>query len=199
MKKNILIITFVFFAMCSLFGAEISVAINPGVQWEKRSPQVAVWLEDENENYIATVFVTKGASKKAWKFSPKTGRPDSLPAWYDSSKVNPSKSSDSSFDAVTSATPEKGIVATANVSLQTSKTYIVKAEINQSFDYNETYTKKNSGVDGQPSVIYKGSFVFSDNTPELELVLTETSKGKDELQTISTAKNIVATIYVVIE
>lgn len=35
------------------------------------------------------------------------------------------------------------------------KEYLIKAEFNTSFDYNDFYTKKNSGVNGQPSVICK--------------------------------------------
>lgn len=204
MKKKLLVLTALVFALCNLFCAEISVAINPGTQWQERAPQVAVWIEDEDENYVATVFVTKGASKKAWKFSPKDGRPDSLPAWYASSKVNPAKASNSTFDAVTSATPKNGIVTNANVTLQIGKTYIVKTEVNQSFDYNESYTKKNSGVDGQPSVLYKGSFVYSDNTPEVTLHFYGTgtdgnNSGASATSNLTTAKSIIASVYVTVK
>jgi hypothetical protein len=36
-----------------------------------------------------------------------------------------------------------------------SGTYIVKLEVNRSYDYNDTYTRANSGVTGQPSLVYK--------------------------------------------
>lgn len=199
MKKKLLILTTIFCVSFNLFCAKINIAINPGIMWEKRAPQLAIWLEDENQNYIETLFVTKGASKKAWKFSPKEGRPDSLPVWYKSSKVNPAKQSDEVFDAVTSATPKNGIVVNSNLELQNKKTYTIKVEVNQSFDYNEKYTKKNSGVDGQPSVIYKGSFEYNNSKNEMELFLTQISKNNDDLENLTTAKLIIKSIFVVIE
>lgn len=62
MKK--ILITMLFLASAKLFAQNISVQINPGEQWNKRVPQCAIWLEDENNNYIDTIFVTNRASKK---------------------------------------------------------------------------------------------------------------------------------------
>ena len=45
-----------FLASAKLFAQNITVQINPGEQWNKRVPQCAIWLEDENNNYIDTIF-----------------------------------------------------------------------------------------------------------------------------------------------
>ena len=69
------------------FAKEISVKVTPGEHWkEKREPQVAVWLEDTEGNYIRTLYVTERAGHKSWIFGPKEGRPESLPVWYGASK-----------------------------------------------------------------------------------------------------------------
>ena len=58
------------------------------------------------------------------------------------------------------ATP-KGTVYTQidNGSLTNGREYNVYLEINHSFDYNEYFTKNNSGVNGQPSLIYHAKFI----------------------------------------
>lgn len=85
MKKFISVIL-VLVSFAAAFAKEISVKVTPGENWkEKREPQVAVWLEDEEGNYIRTLYVTERASHKSWIFSPKKGRPESLPVWYGAS------------------------------------------------------------------------------------------------------------------
>lgn len=156
MKK--ILITMLFLASAKLFAQNISVQINPGEQWNKRVPQCAIWLEDENNNYIDTIFVTNRASKKNWLFAPKNGRPESLPVWYGKSNGNHNTGVSKKYDAVTCATPKKTFFAESKVSLNPEKKYFIKIEVNQSFDYNEKWTKNNSAPNGQPSLIYQSSF-----------------------------------------
>lgn len=156
MKK--ILITMLFLASAKLFAQNISVQINPGEQWNKRVPQCAIWLEDENNNYIDTIFVTNRASKKNWLFAPKNGRPESLPVWYGKSNGNHNIGVSKTFDAVTCATPKKTFFAESKVLLIPEKKYFIKIEVNQSFDYNEKWTKNNSAPNGQPSLIYQSSF-----------------------------------------
>lgn len=51
------------------------------------------------------------------------------------------------------------------------KEYLIKAEFNTSFDYNDNYTKKTSGVNGQPSVIYSARIPadFNNESDEIKL------------------------------
>lgn len=181
-------------AAAFVWAEKISVAVNPGEAYSKRAPQIAVWVEDSDGTYVDTLFVTKKASGNKWIGSPKNGRPESLPDWYKSKGQNPAeKISKDEVDATTSATPKKGIVISKDLELEKGKTYVFKCQVNQSFDYNEYYTKKNSGVDGQPAVLYSGSII--PNGKEIEIKL-ELKTKKDFL---TTADKIIESIYVIVE
>ena len=170
MKKFISVIL-VLVSFAAAFAKEISVKVTPGEHWkEKREPQVAVWLEDEEGNYIRTLYVTERASHKSWIFSPKEGRPESLPVWYGASKdgstaskaeASPSTASahslTRSLDAVTGATPKSALTLTAQIE---DRACIIKAEFNNSFDYNDFYTKKNNIRKGI-SFLQQISFAFN--------------------------------------
>lgn len=205
MKKLTTILTLTF--ICGFcFAKDLTVNIVPGKIWENRKPQCAVWICDSNGNYVDTIYVTNSAAKKGWKFSPKAGRPDSLPVWYFSANVNPASPAQN-FDAVASATPKKSITVSHNVPLENGKTYIAYTEVNQSFDYNETYTKKNSGVNGQPSVVYSKEFIASNESFEIELDYTGTGSldgssgniSKSESSKLTSAQDIIAHVFVVIK
>ena len=214
MKKFIIVIL-VLVSFAAAFAKEISVKVTPGENWkEKREPQVAVWLEDEEGNYIRTLYVTERASHKSWIFSPKEGRPESLPVWYGASKngstaskaeASPSAESapslSRSLDAVTGATPKSELNLTAQIE---EGDYIIKAEFNNSFDYNDFYTKKTSGVNGQPSVVYS-SKIPADLAAGQEITLdfagTGSLTGQDSAiskntQNLTTAKEIVKSVTV---
>ena len=181
-------------AAAFIWAEKISVAVNPGEAYSKRAPQIAVWVEDSDGTYVDTLFVTKKASGNKWIGSPKDGRPESLPDWYKSKGQNPAeKISKDEIDATTSATPKKGIVISKDLELEKGKTYVFKCQVNQSFDYNEYYTKKNTGVDGQPAVLYSGSII--PNGKEIEIKL-ELKTKKDFL---TTADKIIESIYVAVE
>ena len=162
------------------FAREVTVSVGAGQCWkQKREPQFAIWLEDENGNFIRTLYVTERAGKKNWWFAPKEGRPESLPVWYHKSRneapkansSSPKKGGEADIDAVTSATPKGGVIFTAEIGNSNCKIF---AEFNTSFDYNDTYTKKNSGVNGQPSVVYMASIPSSFEGSEIRLNLTGT-------------------------
>lgn len=202
MKRILSIITVAMFFTCA-FAEQITVRIEPGEVWNKRAPQCAVWLEDQNHNYVETIFVTKSASKKTWKFAPKEGRPESLPAWYKCSKVNSEKlvnSEQKELDAVTCATPKKNVLAEKQVKLQKGNIYYIRTEINQSFDYNDYWTKKNSGVDGQPSVIYEGVLTADNGKQEIPLTFAGISTTDiNAVKNLTTAREIIAGITAYIE
>ena len=155
--KKILLICLMFIGAMSAFSREIKISVLPGENWKgKMTPQFAIWLEDTDGNYISTLYVTEKACKKSWIFAPKEGRPESLPVWYHASNYDPKKEQKAdaliSLDAVSGATPKTGITFSKNIP---DNACVIKAEFNVSFDYNDTYTKANSSVNGQPSVIYE--------------------------------------------
>ena len=176
MKKIILVLMLIT-GISSLYAKEITISVGAGQHWkQKRGPQFAVWLEDSDGNFVSTLYVTERASRKNWIMSPKEGRPESLPVWYHASNFKPSKKAapDLKLDAVTSATPKGGIIFDAQLE---DKAYVIRAEFNTSFDYNDSYTKKNSGVNGQPSVIYEAKIPADFNKTSEEIRLKFAGTG----------------------
>ena len=206
MKKLIATLNLILLCLGMAFAKDITISVGAGENWKaKREPQLAIWLEDTEGNYIKTLYVTERASHKSWIMGPKEGRPESLPVWYHASKFEPAKKAtpDIKLDAVTSATPKGGIIFDAELE---DKTYILRAEFNTSFDYNDFYTKKNSGVNGQPSVIYEATIPadFNKGSKEIRLVFTGTGSlnGADGLvhkntEGLTTALTIVKLVAVV--
>ena len=196
-------------SMSFLYAKEITVSVGAGQHWkEKREPQFSVWLEDSDGNFIRTLYVTERASHKSWMMSPKEGRPESLPVWYHSSKHESSKTKkqdakNAQLDAVTSATPKGGIIFNAEIE---DKEYYIRAEFNTSFDYNDYYTKKNSGVNGQPSVIYSAKIPadFNNESDEIKLSFDDgcgsidgaDGKVHSDVSNLTTATEIVKLIAV---
>ena len=121
--------------------------------------------------------------------------------------MSPEKAADKTFDAVTSATPKKSILAEQNNKKKKGKTYFVMSEVNQSFDYNEYWTKENSDVNGQPSVIYAGQFTAQEKLNEFSLNFAGTGSidgksgaiDKSNDATLTTAKEIISNIKVYVE
>ena len=191
---------------------KVRTVVTPGSEWkEKFPPQFALWIQDSDGTFCQTIFATKKASKKKWIFAPKSGRPESLPVWYHSCKNFRASESESEMDAVTSATPKGGFEITQKIQFEEGKKYFVFAEVNKSFDYNEFYPKnaeKNSteysGVNGQPSAVYRAEIDSENSEVKLELIGTGSLDGKsgsveDKTETLTTAKNLVEKIIVSLE
>lgn len=68
-------------------------------------------------------------------------------------------------------------------------TYLVRGEVNSSFDYNETYPKRKGDVNGQPSLIYSGSFHIGEQAGEISVPLTP-----EEAEGLTTARSILDSI-----
>ena len=202
MKKITSIIAFLALGTAAVFAREVTISVGAGENWKgNHAPQFALWLEDTKGNYLQTLYVTGKASKKNWVFSPDEGRPESLPVWYHASSheslksgKNDKTSKNLDLDAVTSATPKGGIIFKAEIP---EETCVIKAEFNTSFDYNETFTKKNSGVNGQPSVVYEANIPENEKEEiRLNFAGTGSIDGKDgkicrETEGLTTAKSIV--------
>jgi hypothetical protein len=128
-----------------------NITIEKGDSWsgpKGYGPQVVVWIEDETGNYISTLFITQKSIKKNFN------RPEALPVW------NHKKTNLQNVDAISGATSKapnyQGHINT-NL-LAKGNQYKVFLEVNNSFDYNDFWNDKNSGVNGQPSLIYCGEF-----------------------------------------
>ncbi len=204
MKKFIALFAFCAAVAASLYARDVTVSIGAGEGW--KGPQLAVWLEDEQGRYVKTLYVTQKAGGLSWFLAPKEGRPESLPVWYHASKHDSKKSvaqnsspEKKEIDAVTSATPKGGLVINQKID---DASCMIKVEVNASFDYNSTWTKKNSGVNGQPSLVYQALLPAGQKEEvALELVGSGSIDGSDgsvhkNVAGIDSAKTIVRNINV---
>ena len=208
MKRNLrsfflmYILTLVSFPV---FAREITVSVGAGKNWKQKSePQVAIWVENESGVFLKTLYVTQRAGKRKWRMGPKNGRPESLPVWYHKSSdkeiilMQKNNSLGEEIDAVTSATPKGGVIINAEIP---DEKCVIKAEFNTSFDYNDYFTKKTSGVNGQPSVIYGAKIENVEKEIVLNLLGTGSLDGSDgniykNTEKLTSAKSIVKNIIV---
>ena len=142
--------------------SNVDVMIDKGETWlgaKGSGPQFVLWVEDEDGNYIATLFVTQRSTNKNFN------RPEALPVWRHK------KDGSQTIDAVSGATlqesPFQGYID--KDLLVDGQKYIVFLEINNSFDYNDFWNENNSGGNGQPSLIYCGTF-FAGQDDSIEIV-----------------------------
>jgi hypothetical protein len=129
-------------------------------------PQIACWIETAQGTYVDTIYVTSKGAKKNFFSASSSGRPEALPVWYHIQQSKPINT-----DAVTSATSANSAEHESQSfdQLKSGK-YVVKVEINRSYDYNDQYTRTNSGVNGQPSLIYRAEIDIGDAVSSAELV-----------------------------
>lgn len=140
-------------------GPRIELRLEPGPQYAKDRkvlwieytvrPQVAAWIETSDGRFLDTLYITEIAVTGKYRAAPKAGRPEALPVW--------SARRSGSADAVSSPTTVGSAVVYGNgiASRLPAGTYVVMLETNRSYDWNDSYTKKNAGVNGQPSVVYR--------------------------------------------
>ncbi len=201
-------------------------------------PQMAFWLEDSIGNFVSTIYVTHRTALQDWRPSPgeKKGeirRPSSLPVWvhqhqsggimseascsgchdyFDKKEKKPV--ADSPVDAITGATPQLGFTREWVVpSSLAPVTYIIKAEINHSKDFNDYYHEKAAETDfaysggkmgsGQPSIVYSGKLKIGDmeTTTALEKIGHGHPAGKTgdvflNFKNLDTALDIIESIQV---
>ena len=221
MKRTIIFITAIVLLSCSGCNTEkkniqsvnpdgIELHIEPGAHWQEKmkgfifnankTPQIAAWIEDNNGNYISTVTVTNRSAKEKWRGSPIEGRPEALPVWYHKIQNNAGE-----IDTVTAASSKKPVdVQIDNNSLINGNEYNIYLEINQSYDYNDFWTENNSGVNGQPSIIYHAKFIAGkSDSIKLNTIGYGSVDGSDGiinpgLEKITTALLIIKDAYIIV-
>jgi len=147
-------------------GPEYSMLMNKVLYKYTVYPQVALWLETEEGQFVGTIYVTRAVAEQNFSFAPGKGRPEALPVWSHLAKSE-------TLDGISAATVENeeshvyyGKALSDNLE---PGNYIIQLEINRSYDWNDVYTKKNSGVNGQPSVLYRTEVTIGDTVQSLEL------------------------------
>ncbi len=188
-------------------GPRFALSLEPGAYYAKDMraflfsytvwPQVAVWLEKPDGTFVDTLYVTELAVTGDYTAAPKQGRPEALPVWSHLPKK--------SMDAVSSPTTVGSTVTYGNglASRLPAGEYVVKLETNRSYDWNASYTKKNSGVNGQPSIVYEARLTVGGERTEAKFVPVGTGSvdGADgnvrpELDGIDTALQLFSSMTV---
>jgi hypothetical protein len=141
---------------------------KPSIFSPKSFPTYVIWLEDKSSGNIHPIFITGKAGKNTWIFA--ESRPESVPVWYG---VKQEFKGDLNVDAVSGATPagEAAVILWQVPQTLINKNVDVYIEANNSYDYNEYYTKVKdtpgySGANGQPSLIWKATLDLSEKTNE---------------------------------
>lgn len=136
-------------------------------------PQMAIWVEDTQGNYLETLYVTQKAATGTWEGMPfmkqEIRRKAALPYWAHKRGV---VSADGLYlpsqaeplpDAVTAATPTGSFALYTRLE-EDQDEVVVLMEINKSFDYNAAYSEEALGdagksyaekdFSGQPALVY---------------------------------------------
>ncbi len=155
-------------------GPEITIDLTPGESFYY--PLFAIWLEDQEGNYIQTIYVAKSVAtgifkyavqkNNRWESAPRRA-PQTLPYWAHKRGI---KASDGLYvpdqgsavaDAYTGATPVTGFVLTARADNPLPEKFKVMLEINQNWDWNEYWTNdkfpddENYKMSCQPALVYE--------------------------------------------
>jgi hypothetical protein len=169
----------------------------------KLTPQIAVWVETENGAFVDTIYVTHRSAYADWRAAKGVRRPEALPVWSHACGI---AAADGLFmpdaaqplpDAVSGATPTKSFIKTWAPPASLPKgTYIVKAELNSSYDWNAQFPDKLSAADprwteanGQPSIIWEGRIELGGAGTKASLFPSGTGslRGEDGTETRSLA------------
>lgn len=209
----------------------LEVKVTEGEHWKhdfplflgikiKNTPQMAIWVEDLDGNYIATVFATKKIATEGWMANGGNRRKEALPHWcykrgvqYSDGLYLPTKDQPL-VDAITGATPDKSfqVKTTPKGNL---RQFVLKFEVNHSTDFNSAYPKGASVGDsnysggemggGQPALVYAALVDLDSMTKEYKLTLVghsspDGSSGElyPDLSDLTTALSIVKEVAVVI-
>jgi hypothetical protein len=203
MKKEILItimLVLIVLAACTtngtkqtLFSGEtlgdsIRIEVSAGEHWKhtmilmgfiriKNRPQIAIWAEDMNGNFVQNIYVTHKSATQTWAKGPGDPTPkdqihryESLPYWMHRQNVEfepgilmPTRTHPLP-KMYTSATPKHSFAMHSNLT-GPDKSYRILMEVNHSTDFNSFFHKQilpgdegysgGSWGSGQPSVVYE--------------------------------------------
>lgn len=154
-------------------GTSITIQFEKGK--EHNHPLFAIWLADENGEYIQTLYVSesiglgvfKHADRKAGKWQAgEIQRPAALPYWAHQRNVinefgayNPTRKHPV-LDAYTGATPASSFILHTKTGKLLNGKYKILFELNQSWDWNEFWTNdkypndKEYQTSSQPALVY---------------------------------------------
>jgi hypothetical protein len=204
-------------------GLELMIYFEKGEEYNH--PTFVFWIEDMDENYIQTLFVTKAFATGIFEHGPLNDtlwgtapgvatRPAALPYWWHKCDRGSIESMvptpDNPFvDAYTGATPQGNFALRIKTDKVDTGKFRLLMEINQTWDWNEYWTNNKFPGDyaykssSQPSLIYSVTIDPSSTVKEYHLnpIGHGHYSGKDgllytDLSTITTALKIVSDVTV---
>lgn len=198
---------------------DIKIMVKAGDEWKhpfdlflgikkQNPPQIAIWIEDMEGNYLTTFYVSYKAGTQSWSGNEK--RKEALPYWNHSRL--PFRTGQVIPDAVTGATPNGSFDLKIKPN-EKLKQFVIKAEFNHSTDYNEYYPKSAvqgdenySAESGQPAVIYEAVVDLTTEKKEynMQMIGHSSPDGSDgklytDLSKLTSAKHIVKEITIKIQ
>lgn len=190
------------------------------------TPQIAVWIEDTDGTYIDTLFVTEKSGTQGWVGpmglpADSIRRPEALPHWshkrgvayadgyYMPTKDNPLP------DTITAASPAGDFRLLTRASEKIVR-FVIKAEVNNSADFNDAFPKNATRGDpnysggslgsGQPSIVWAATVDLAKGPATYELLPIGhgSPDGADgslapDLSGLTTALNIIKRITVTVK
>lgn len=202
-------------------GTKLEISFERGKEYNH--PLFAIWLADEKGNYIQTLYVSQSIGKGVFlRGSRKTGqwmpgeiqRPAALPYWAHQRSVLNEKGGvlptpkSPVVDAYTGATPKNSFVLEVKTEQVLRGNYKVMFEINQSWDWNESWFNakypddKEYKTSSQPALVYCADVTSGNNQPVVFKAVGHSHySGKDgsltpDLSTLTTALKIANKISV---
>lgn len=202
-------------------GKNITIDVTAGDYWThsaklgimklKITPQIAVWIEDLEGNFVDTIYVTQAFGKQNWafiKYDPdKTIRGECMPYWMNqrakAGLKEPTKNSPLP-DSVTGATPKNSFTINSVIPGNLDE-FVIYAEVGKSFDSNDHYTEEEYNYKGQPSIVYAARINTAEgkNSYTMELVGHSGDEGADDqlytdTSKLTTVKSIVEEISILL-
>jgi hypothetical protein len=166
---------------------DIQISVKKGDEWlhnfpvfaginKKNPPQIAVWVEDLDGNYITTIYVSHKIATESWMANKGNRRKEALPVWcyargveYSDGLFLPTKE-EPLVDGISGATPHGNFSVKMHPTTQLNP-FVVKIELNHSTDWNENYPKDAQAGDdnysggtsgsGQPALVYAATIDLS--------------------------------------
>lgn len=218
MKIIIMVLLFAFTLTYS--EDKYTITLEPGSKYIREefsmhiAPQISFWLEDNSGKKIKDIYVTKYFYIQVK--NDMVNQPENLPVWLFKTGYDPYSQDGTKLpvpplpktDATSGATPRAKFSKEFSLPKKGNQFFLF-AEINNSFDFNETFKrvvdrKSNAFnvANGQPSLVYKIGLARGDQgRKNLSVVgygsaLGTTGKIYTDLSVITDAKDIIKTIYV---
>jgi len=203
-------------------GPEIEISFLKGKA--HNHPLMAIWVEDEDENFVQTLYVAESIGKGVFKRGDSSSgkwmpgeirRPAALPYWSHRRGI---EASDGLFipepenpvpDAYTGPTPSGNFIIKTRLENADITRFIIYFEINQSWDWNEYWTNNKFPDDAeyktscQPALVYSATIDTDNLLQEYVLKVAgrshhsgQTGELFTDLSTMTTALEIAGEVKV---